>query len=312
MAAENTALAIALDRLIAAANRQKIDSPAFSTLRALYQQAADRMSGPPHAEPQLIAAIHKASEAIEALDPVKNGRAKTIITAMQVMSGLRQTSLRTRREGRKQRAGRLAEDAGAIDSEGSLPTSIDLRKAIPNIASRAHIGPSTANSIAACIHEAKRLAGPCFTPEFPWVRIQYGEQIIEPAALTVGDFDLPNGITVKPTSDCRAIVANLSRLKKRLAEGLPFAFLFLNNGGAGCHDDTRSDSTRPKAARTDHPKAQTATAVGYDDSERAFIVLDYGRDHKLVSSDPIDPSYLSYAYVTDPILSQDVWMVRAI
>lgn len=308
MAAEDTALAIALDRLIAAANRQKIDSPAFSTLRALYQQAAERMSGPDHAEPQLIAAIHQASEAIEALDPAKNGRAKTIITAMRVMSGLRQTSLRLRRDARKQRASRPSQNAGATDSEGSLPTSIDLRMVIPDVASRAHIGPNTANSIAACIYEAKRMAGHSSQTESPSVCIQFGEQIIEPAAPTSCDFALPEGIRVNRTADDRPTALNLVRLKERLAEGLPFAFLFLNSSGTGCPSDRLSDGAEPKLAFTDRSKAQIATAVGYDDNQRAFIVLDYGRDRKKLSS---DPSYLSYAYVTDPILSQDVWMVRA-
>ncbi|OYY63316.1 hypothetical protein [Sphingomonas sp. 28-62-11] len=286
MAAEDVALTSALDRLIAAANRQEIDSPAFATLRALYQQAAHRMAGPEHAEPQLIAAIHRASEAIEALDPLKIGRANTIIVAMRVMAGLRKTSLRMQRDVRKQPADRRAQDVAAADPEGLLPASIDLRTIIPDVASRAHIGPSTANSIAACIHDARRLAGHRAQFESSRVQIQYGEQIIESAAPMDGDFQVLNGIRIKPDDGCRPIAANLSRLKERLAEGLPFAFLFLNRGGADCQGEMLSDGTVRRSELTDFPKAQTATAVGYDDSQRAFIVLEYARDRKGSSSDP--------------------------
>ena len=94
---------------------------------------------------------------------------------------------------------------------------------------------------------------------------------------------------------------SLAELKTSLVEGAPFAFLFLDRRRAA------SANAAGAAGDCDAAGPQLAIAVGYDDGEHAFIVIDQEAPGEW---DRQACSYLSYAYVTDPLLSQEVCVLR--
>lgn len=103
----------------------------------------------------------------------------------------------------------------------------------------------------------------------------------------------------------RSCAITLQKLKTSLAEGKPFAFLFMEDQLAP--PTCRSMSEFSESGPDNHyVQAHAATAIGYDDAQQAFMVVKQSND---IDQDPSETIFLSYAYVTHPVLSQDVWTI---
>lgn len=111
----------------------------------------------------------------------------------------------------------------------------------------------------------------------------------------IGAIDL--GLQVAPVT--------LYHLKAGLAEGLPFSFLFLNNADAAVIVQPTTGNDAP-LINDEHAEVYAATAVGYDDQQEAFLVVKKSADPFHADGEIM---MLSYAYWTDPFLSQEIWTI---
>jgi len=101
---------------------------------------------------------------------------------------------------------------------------------------------------------------------------------------------------------------SLGQLKGCLAEGFPFVF------GFSVYDSLYDPAGRPRKivplpSRRDRLLGGHAVlAVGYDDASQRFIVRNsWGR-----ANQDKGYFYMPYAYVTDPSLAADLWVIRRI
>lgn len=203
----------------------------------------------------------------------------------------------------------------------SIPTATDLRNAAKSIADWGSIGPCVLDAIVKCVDDVcgRLERRPDMNPAA--LLIHYGQQVIagtapiavQPRRDQAGRFDGPNTKRIAartPMIDTSTSYgfATLRQLKTSLAKGQPFSFLFLRGEG---DDGLASPIAREYAQQrgTVAGQAHTATAIGYDDSQQAFMVVKRSTE-RTQSHDFSDIMLLSYAYVTHPLLSQDVWTIR--
>lgn len=100
----------------------------------------------------------------------------------------------------------------------------------------------------------------------------------------------------------------LQQLKATLLAGHPFAFLFLASPPFTTNARNAAGAGVAGPANLAQGRAQTATAVGYDDDAQAFIIVEPSQDGARSGGGSL---FLSYAYVTNPVLAQDVWTIRS-
>jgi C1A family cysteine protease len=153
--------------------------------------------------------------------------------------------------------------------------------------------------------------GVCPEPEWP-----YDDT---PAPYEGGPFPLNSKPVTKPSRKCYSDARNyeavqyqrlsqsLSQLKGCLAEGFPFVF------GFSVYDSLYDSRNRPKVVVPLPSMADRAVgghavgAVGYDDAKQLFIVRNsWGKKQES------GYFYMPYAYLTDPNLASDFWVIRTV
>lgn len=350
MATDMGALAGALDRLVKAANRDTISQPEFTRLRSQAARTATRVLKLDDADPQLIAAIDRATLTIASLDPTVTGCNVAVVAGLRTMGRLRRTIACTRRARRHKQAADPSTDSPQRSTIDMLPASVDLRRSISNPGGWHPIGPNMVNAICACVQDVRRSAKRrAVSPSMLFV--QFGARIIAgnppldaalPDAQDVewgfaGDMaseghrfaasgalaepsgvqtsacvrDVDHGQSVSlPFQPTRSDNLTLAELKATLLVGQPFTFLFLASPTSNVDDRPGTNGGSINFDRSGaYFDAKTAMAVGYDDHAQAFIILE---PSAVAVHDAKDPLFLSYAYVTNPVLAQDVWTIRTI
>lgn len=350
MATDNGALVGALDRLVKAANRDTISQPEFTRLRSQAARTATRVLKLDDADPQLIAAIDRATLTIASLDPTVTGCSVAVVAGLRTMGRLRRTIACTRRVRRHKQATDPSTNSPMQSTIDILPASVDLRRSISNAGAWHPIGPNMVNAICACVQDVRRSAKRrAVAPSMLFV--QFGARIIAGnAPLDAARPDAPDvewsvatdmaseaqrfaapGALAQPsdvqTSACEWAVGHdqnvsfpsqptrsdnltLAALKATLLVGQPFTFLFLASPTSNVDDRPGINGGSINFDRSgSYFDAKTAMAVGYDDQAQAFIILETSAE---AVDEAKDPLFLSYAYVTNPVLAQDVWTIRTI
>ena len=205
----------------------------------------------------------------------------------------------------------------------SIPVAADLRGGLGGTTDWRPIGPAVLKDIIRCVDAALRHLARRPDRNPVALLIEYGQQVI------VGTGAVANPSTKDRTRSSRSIgaispepamqpvdpstafgSATLDQLKSSLARGKPFAFLFLHRAQIGECAVGQNNEALSKCD-DEAEDAHIATAVGYDDLQQAFIVVKYpnecAHEHDLSNA-----MLMSYAYVTHPILSQDVWTIRTL
>lgn len=224
----------------------------------------------------------------------------------------------------------------------ALPPSADLRTSgfLPPIYDQQQLGSCTANAIAAAVDFERKKQGEDFmTPSRLF--IYYNERVIE------GDPDQDNGaeirdgiksvaaqgvcpesewaysdqgnqFTIKPNDQCytdalkfkalsyQSVPQDEQSIKSVLAAGRPVVF------GFSVYDAFESDAVAasgivPLPGPNDAPIGGHAVlAVGYDDPSQMFLVRNsWGASWGLAGY-----FKLPYAYLTNPNLASDLWMIQ--
>jgi len=220
----------------------------------------------------------------------------------------------------------------------AIPARVDLRAQCSPIKNQGVLGSCTANSLAGIVEFENRRAGKN-PPDLSRLFIYYNERALENTIRTDGGAQLRTGIkslasvgvcpeehwpyltdafTRKPDQEDYDVAAEYkinvySRLRNKddmlncLADGFPFVF------GFTIYDSFESDVV----ARTGNvPMPHTSEkslgghavyAVGYDmETERFLVANSWGTDWGQQGF-----FTLPFAYVTDPDLACDFWMVQA-
>ncbi len=206
----------------------------------------------------------------------------------------------------------------------SFPAAADVRGAIVNIADWRPLGPSVLNDIIRCVEAVRCRVARRADLNPVALLIEYGQQIIAGSSPVA---DLPRQHStlstkhIGPISDEPTIPladsptafgsATLGQLKSSLAKGQPFAFLFLSGAHlvSASTPAHRIDGLTPDESAA---VAHTAIAVGYDDAQQAFMIIEASSEPTPYQPDDHGILLLSYAYVTHPLLSQDVWTIRTV
>lgn len=303
------ALGAALDLLCDAARRPAFTPPLFDKLRNVVARTSAKIAQLDDQDGLLAAAVRDAAMVIASFDKPDiraNGAVTGTLRAMARLQRITRETVRARRRA----ALLLAEPEVA----SAVPPSTDLRQSIPGIAAWDFIGPSAFDAIIACVHDARRRSQRSPNAGISRLSIQYGERIIagtapasalpscDPAAVPPAGIGLPDEDRDQSSSPA---ATTLSQLKASLVRGQPFAFLFLQ-GPAG-RQAVRIREAASAERTDDRARAHAATAIGYDDSQQAFLVVEQGDEEGAGRHATV---LLSYAYVTHPVLSQDVWTIR--
>lgn len=209
----------------------------------------------------------------------------------------------------------------AVDS---IPAAADLRGDIVSMADWRPIGPSVLNDIIRCVEAVRCRVARRADLNPVALLIEYGQQIIAGTGPVADpprqDLSLSSNrggaVQAKPTatpahSPTAFGSATLGQLKSSLAKGQPFAFLFLRGGhpSPAATSAHRIDGPTPNEGSAG---AHTAIAVGYDDAQQAFMIVEASPEPSPYQPDDRHILLLSYAYVTHPLLSQDVWTIRTL
>ncbi|OYW21735.1 MAG: hypothetical protein B7Z43_09515 [Sphingomonas sp. 12-62-6] len=205
---------------------------------------------------------------------------------------------------------------------GRVPDSTDLRGAGNVFGGFDPIGPNTLNAILTCVQEVRRRLPQRPKCNSSTLLIQYGQRIIAGTApidppltrdqqatgLADKAADSDAGLALCVDQPSRSAVATLLTLKASLATGQPFAFLFLqgHDSRSVATPGSRIDGLSPDDGRAN---AHTAVAVGYDDAQQAFMIIEASPERTPADGNIL---FLSYAYVTHPVLAQDVWTIRTL
>lgn len=205
----------------------------------------------------------------------------------------------------------------------SIPSSADLCQTAISAAEWPPIGPSVLNAIIKCVEDVRRRVERRHDVNPAAMLIQYGQQVIagtapiaaqpgqDPGRWCVDPQELGHPAQTPMIDSPTAFgFAILEQLKASLATGQPFFFLFLRGAE---NDHPPVSRRRGDASETDDfaGQAHTATAIGYDDAQQAFMVVKRAAECTQ-PYDFTDIMLLSYAYVTHPLLSQDVWTIRTV
>lgn len=221
-----------------------------------------------------------------------------------------------------------------------LPPSVDLRSECPPVYDQGQLGSCTGNGIAAAIQFDQRKQGsPTFTPSRLF--IYYNERVIEHTVNEDAGAQVRDGIKsvatlgappetlwpydieefkVRPPAAAYAaakqdlvtsyarIVQNLTQLQGCLAAGYPFVY------GFTVYDSFESDEVATSGIMPMPGTGESIVgghcvlAVGYDNSDRTFIVRNsWGADWGMKGY-----FKMPYEYILDPHLASDFWTVRSV
>jgi C1A family cysteine protease len=224
----------------------------------------------------------------------------------------------------------------------ALPSSVDLTSACPPVYDQGQLGSCTANAIAAALEfdQMKQNQSQIFVPSRLF--IYYNERAMEgtvnsDSGAQIRDgmkcvanqgacpedmwpYDLANWATQPPDS-CyqtalqykatvyRSIAQNIDQMKGCLASGYPFVY------GFTVYDSFESDQVAqtgqvpmPMPQQEQVVGGHAVLAVGYDDDNQWFIARNsWGPNWGMQGY-----FTMPYAYLLDPDLSSDFWMVRTV
>lgn len=221
-----------------------------------------------------------------------------------------------------------------------LPSSIDLRSECPAVYDQGQLGSCTANGIAAAIEfDQRKQRTKEFTPSRLF--IYYNERVMEGTVSQDSGAQVRDGIksvatlgappetdwkydikefTQKPPSKAFSdakkdivssyarVAQNLTQMQGCLAEGYPFVF------GFSVYESFESE-TVAQTGVVPMPTSGEAVvgghcvlAVGYDDSNRTFIIRNsWGADWGVKGY-----CFMPYEYLLSPQLASDFWTIRIV
>ena len=221
-----------------------------------------------------------------------------------------------------------------------LPPVVDHRSTCPPIYDQGQLGSCTGNAIAAAFEfDQIKQNIPHWTPSRLF--IYYNERLVEGTtsqdagaqirdgikvinqygccAESVWEY-LPEQFTIKPSAHAyqqaklhptlkyQRVNQDLLDLKHTLANGFPVVC------GITVYDSFESDAVAvsgmvPMPSKTENCLGGHAVLmVGYDDNKQCFIM----RNSWGTSWGQIGYFYIPYAYMTDPNLAQDMWVITTV
>jgi C1A family cysteine protease len=224
----------------------------------------------------------------------------------------------------------------------NLPTQVDLRpKCPPEVYDQGQLGSCTANAIAGAMEFdlIQKNAKTAFTPSRLF--IYYNERVIEGTVDSDSGAQLRDGIKTvakqggppeklwpydiskfenKPPASVykvatkstivlyHSLVQNLTQMKGCLAEGYPFVYGFTAYDSFESPAVAKSGVVPMPGPGESVVGGHAVLAVGYNDSERRFIVRNsWGAGWGMKGYFTVP-----YSYLTDPNLANDFWTVRTV
>jgi C1A family cysteine protease len=221
-----------------------------------------------------------------------------------------------------------------------LPPSVDLRSQCPPVYDQGQLGSCTGNGIAGAIEFDQRKQGTnAFTPSRLF--IYYNERVMENTVSQDSGAQVRDGIksvgilgappetdwpydiakfAQKPPANAYAdakkdlvtsysrVVQNLAQMQGCLAEGYPFVFGFTVYDSFESQQMAQTGIMTMPAPGEKVVGGHCVVAVGYDDSQRMFIIRNsWGTDWGLRGY-----FMMPYEYMLNPQLASDFWTIRSV
>ncbi len=221
-----------------------------------------------------------------------------------------------------------------------LPTAIDLRSECPPVYDQGQLGSCTANGIAGAIQfDQSKQGTKDFTPSRLF--IYYNERVIEgtvnqdsgaqirdgiKSVVTIGappetdwPYDIQEFIQQPPAiaySDAKMdlvssyarVAQNLTQMQGCLAEGYPFVFGFTVYESFESEPVAKTGIVPMPASGEAVQGGHCVVAVGFDDSERAFIIRNSWGTGWGIKGYCLMP----YEYLLNSQLASDFWTIRSV
>jgi hypothetical protein len=229
--------------------------------------------------------------------------------------------------------------AAPLAAIGTLPPSIDLTSACPQVYDQGQLGSCTANAIAAALQfeQMKQNLPQIFTPSRLF--IYYNARVMEENVGSNSGIQIRNGlksiskygvctedmwpydiarIQERPPDACyeealkyRAVLyqrisRTLNEMKGCLASGYPFIFGFLSDESFESVEVAQNGHVSLPQSATQVSEGHVMLVIGYDDSQECFIVRNsWGTGWGMQGY-----FTMPYAYLMDPNLANDFWTIR--
>lgn len=223
---------------------------------------------------------------------------------------------------------------------GGLPRSVDLRTECPPVYDQGQLGSCTGNAIAGAIEfDQRKLGKKEFTPSRLF--IYYNERVIEGTVSQDSGAQVRDGIKSVATlgappetdwaynisefaqkppakaymdakfdlvSSYSRVAQSLTQMQGCLAEGYPFVFGFTVYESFEGQQVADAGIVQMPAHGEKVVGGHCVVAVGYDDSERHFIIRNsWGTGWGVKGY-----CYMPYEYLISPHLASDFWTIRSV